>query len=224
MARQEEEDERKRNLLLLNQCGWNRGSGTERGWYGRSQTSPSAIPWSEEKRRKLKRRQWYCDPVTGKMRRVLTLKLSSWLVAGLHWESGWIVVFAASLPVRQRVDCLFCWIGGTRRVRTIGLYLGTIGHGQSNNCTILEAQAEIFVCQRIVWCHIKFSLWGNHQRMCWIGHLFLSRQASESQSVKYIAGNDGHGCFFLARLSSNLSGPIEWPEELLQPGGDQLDI
>ena len=77
MARQEEEEERKRNLLLtlINMVELDSLEQREVDAEVLRRRRQRFLGW-REKRRKF-RCQWYCDPVTGKMRRV-TPKLSNW--------------------------------------------------------------------------------------------------------------------------------------------------
>jgi hypothetical protein len=78
MARQEAEEERKRNLLLTLMQTVKLEAQEQREAKAEDLRHRRELFFAQrEKRRKFKRRQWYRDPVTGKMRRV-TPKLSGW--------------------------------------------------------------------------------------------------------------------------------------------------
>ena len=79
MARQEAEEERKRKFLLLLMTVVEQEAQEQRAHDAKDRLRRHRQQFLEKrtkKRRKMKK-QWYCDPITGKMRRV-TPKLSSW--------------------------------------------------------------------------------------------------------------------------------------------------
>ena len=116
MARQEEEEERKRNLLLTLMNAVEIEALEQREADAEDlRRHRQRFLGQREKRRKFKR-QWYCDPVTGKMRRV-TPKLSGWWLDYIENPEpdcpSWNKVFRQRfrLPYSSYIEILE-WVSG----------------------------------------------------------------------------------------------------------------
>ena len=108
MARQEAEEERKRKILLLLMTAVEQEDQEQRALDAQDRLRRHRLQFLDKrkKRRKMKK-QWYCDPTTGKMRRV-TPKLSGWWLDYVRIQIQ-TVLFGISCFDRDS-DCLTCRI------------------------------------------------------------------------------------------------------------------